>query len=77
MKFKHELSRIFLLENSGFFMTVYGLFFATLKRRPLEEIYRGNVVFCQKIFDFLTKKQRRPLKIPFRTLFECGEKQCI
>ena len=58
-------------------MTVYALFFATLKRRARRKSIGPELFFERKIVDFPFKKQLRSLKILFRMSFERSEKQCV
>ena len=58
-------------------MTVYALFFASLKRRVGRKSIGLTLFFERKIYDFPFKKQRRSDRFPPRTPFERSEKQCV
>ena len=47
----------------------YGLFFATLKMRPLKGLFRTEVVFEDKNFQFLSSKQLRSDRLSLSTSF--------
>ena len=54
-----------------------GLFFASLKMRPLKGFFRTEVVFEDKNFQFLSSKQLRSERFSLGTPFFRRKKQCV